>query len=109
MLYFVRSIKPQTPASPLRTTRNRLTIKEKAGERDLDNARSKAIAYEYLCHLEETKRWIEACIQDDLPPPSQLEEALRNGVILARLAMFFAPDVVKPKMIFDLDQKIYFV
>ena len=55
------------------------------------------------------RRWIEACIRDTLPPPSQLEEALRNGVILARLSMFFAPDAVKPKMIFDLDEKVYHV
>jgi hypothetical protein len=42
-----------------------------------------------------------------LPPCSQLEEALRNGVYLAKLAVFFAPDVVKIKMIFDADQKQY--
>ena len=49
----------------------------------------RSVAYEYLCHLEEAKKWMEACVEEDLPPTSDLEEGLRNGVFLAKLAHFF--------------------
>lgn len=39
--------------------------------------------------------WIEACIEEPLPETHLLEEALRNGVILAKLAMYFQPTAVK--------------
>ena len=32
---------------------------------------------------------MEACVEEDLPPTSDLEEGLRNGVFLAKLAHFF--------------------
>jgi hypothetical protein len=28
----------------------------------LEHARRTAMAYEYLCHLEETRRWMETCL-----------------------------------------------
>jgi len=40
---------------------------------------------------------MESCLEEEIPPIVQLEEALRNGVILARLAKVFAPDLV-PKI-----------
>ena len=52
-------------------------------------------------------RWMEACLNTELPPASELEGALRNGVVVAKLAMFFAPDVVKQKNIYDFDESIY--
>jgi Calponin homology (CH) domain len=39
-------------------------------------------------------RWMESCLGEDIPPIVMLEECLRNGVILARLARVFAPDLV---------------
>lgn len=39
-------------------------------------------------------RWMESCLDEEIPPIVQLEECLRNGVILARLARVFAPDLV---------------
>ncbi len=50
---------------------------------------------------------MEACLHTDLPPPSELEEHLRNGVLLCRLASFFAPDVVPERHIFDLDMSLW--
>ena len=47
---------------------------------------------------------MEACIREDLPPTTELEEGLRNGVYLAKLANFFAPDKVPIKRIYDRDQ-----
>ena len=35
---------------------------------DMDDERREGIAYEYLCHLEEAKKWIEECIKEELPP-----------------------------------------
>jgi len=81
--------------------RERCRIKS-ADEMDKDRAQS--IAYEYLCHLQEAKQWVEACIREELPAVTQLEENLRNGVILAKLGHFCAPQVVPLRKIFDSDQ-----
>ena len=73
----------------------------------MDQMRKRKIAYEYLCHLEETKQWIEACIKEELPASTELEEALRNGVFLAKLANFMSPDMVPLTKIYDLFQERY--
>ena len=52
-------------------------------------------------------RWIEACIEDELPPTTELEQALRNGVILCRLGHYYAPEVLPLKRIYDLDEAKY--
>ena len=52
-----------------------------------------------------TFRWMEACLKDELPPTTELEEALRTGVIMARLGNFFAPDVVPVRKIYDRELK----
>ncbi|KAJ1975077.1 iqgap- protein, partial [Dimargaris verticillata] len=59
-----------------------------------DFERRKLQAYEYLCHIGEAKEWIEALIQEEIPPAEQLGETLRNGVILAKLAQVFDPEAV---------------
>ncbi|XP_048258787.1 ras GTPase-activating-like protein IQGAP1 isoform X2 [Haliotis rufescens] len=74
---------------------------------EMDEQRKLNIAYEYLCHLEEAKVWIQACINEDLPPTIELEEGLRNGVILAKLGRFFSPQVVSLKRIYDREQTRY--
>ena len=55
------------------------------------------IAYEYLCRLEEVRVWISKCVGEDLPPVGKgvLEDSLRNGVHLAKLAASFAPHIVQ--------------
>ncbi|XP_044305012.1 ras GTPase-activating-like protein IQGAP3 isoform X1 [Varanus komodoensis] len=73
----------------------------------MDEHRRQNVAYQYLCHLEEAKRWMEACLQEGLAPPTELEESLRNGVILARLGHFFAPEVCPLRKIYDLDQAYF--
>uniref|UniRef100_A0A671MXL5 Ras GTPase-activating-like protein IQGAP3 n=1 Tax=Sinocyclocheilus anshuiensis TaxID=1608454 RepID=A0A671MXL5_9TELE len=80
---------------------NRLTAEE------MDEQRIQNVAYQYLCRLEEAKRWMEACLKEELPAPTELEEALRNGVYLAKLGHCFAPRVVTLKKIYDLDQQRY--
>lgn len=49
-------------------------------------------------------RWMEACLGEELPAPTDLEEALRNGVILAKLGHRFAPTAVPLKKIYDPEQ-----
>ncbi|XP_065909989.1 ras GTPase-activating-like protein IQGAP1 [Dysidea avara] len=78
-----------------------------ASGKTMDERRKEHVAYEYLCHLEEAKKWIETCIDEELPPTTELEQALRNGVILCKLGHFFAPDVLPKKRIYDLDESKY--
>lgn len=46
---------------------------------------------------------MEACIEEELPEAGELEEQLRHGVYLAKLAHFFAPNVVPLRKIYDAD------
>ncbi|KAJ1931238.1 iqgap- protein, partial [Linderina pennispora] len=59
-----------------------------------DFERKNLAAYEYLCHVSEAKEWIEACIGEELPEIDTLEDSLRNGVGLAKLAKTFCPEAV---------------
>ncbi|XP_075580361.1 ras GTPase-activating-like protein IQGAP3 [Pelecanus crispus] len=74
---------------------------------EMDEQRRQNVAYQYLCRLEEAKRWMEACLGEELPSPTELEESLRNGVILAKLGHCFAPAVVPLKKIYDREQTRY--
>ena len=46
-------------------------------------------------------RWIEACINETLPPTTELEEGLRHGVYLAKLAHFISPQLIPLRKIYD--------
>jgi len=47
-------------------------------------------AYEYLCHVGEAQQWIEGCLGEELGfGVVEMEERLRNGVVLARLVRVF--------------------
>lgn len=50
---------------------------------------------------------MEACLDEELPPTTELEEGLRNGVYLAKLGNFFAPRTVSLKKIYDREQTRY--
>lgn len=52
------------------------------------------------------RRWIEACLKEKLPCATELEEAFRNGVYLAKLAHFISPETVPLKKIYDRDFKV---
>lgn len=68
---------------------------------DLVNVRPRVLHF-LLLH-----RWMEACLGEELPAPTELEEALRNGVLLAKVGHRFAPTAVALKKIFDLEQQRY--
>ncbi|KAK3914566.1 Ras GTPase-activating-like protein IQGAP1 [Frankliniella fusca] len=74
---------------------------------EMDETRKRNLAYEYLCHLEEAKVWMEAVLGEKLPSAAQLEESLRNGVYLARLAHIVTPEDVPLNRIYDREQKRY--
>ncbi|XP_078100595.1 ras GTPase-activating-like protein IQGAP3 isoform X2 [Sander vitreus] len=80
---------------------------ERLTAEQMDEQRIQNVAYQYLCRLEEAKRWMEACLGEALPAPSELEEALRNGVFLAKLGHRFAPNAVALKKIYDPEQLRY--
>ncbi|KMQ94561.1 ras gtpase-activating-like protein iqgap1 protein [Lasius niger] len=73
----------------------------------IDEQRRKTLAYEYLCYLEGAKKWMEACLRESLPPTTELEENLRNGVYLAKLGHFMAPNVLPLNKIYDTEQRRY--
>ena len=52
-------------------------------------------------------RWMEACLKEELPATTELEEAFRNGVFLAKLGNFFSPETVPLRKIFDKDFKVF--
>uniref|UniRef100_UPI0037E922AB ras GTPase-activating-like protein IQGAP3 n=1 Tax=Semicossyphus pulcher TaxID=241346 RepID=UPI0037E922AB len=80
---------------------------ERLTAEQMDEQRIQSEAYQYLCRLEEAKRWMEACLGEELPAPTELEEALRNGVVLAKLGHRFAPNAVSAKKIYDPKQLRY--
>ena len=49
---------------------------------------------------------MEACLKEELPATTELEEAFRNGVFLAKLGNFFSPETVPLRKIFDKDFKV---
>lgn len=58
-------------------------------------------AYEYLCHVGEAQQWIEGCLGEELEfGVVEMNEGLRNGVVLARLARVWDPASVRK--IFDV-------
>ncbi|KAJ2835527.1 iqgap- protein [Coemansia sp. 'formosensis'] len=59
-----------------------------------DLERQNLAAYEYLCHVCEAKEWMEACIAEELPGIATMEDSLRDGVALAKLAQKFCPEAV---------------
>ncbi|CAK5275652.1 unnamed protein product [Mycena citricolor] len=52
--------------------------------------------YEYLCHVGEAQQWIEGCLDEELGfGVVDMEEELRNGVVLAKLVRVFRPEMAK--------------
>jgi Ras GTPase-activating-like protein IQGAP2/3 len=62
-----------------------------------DRQRHLIQAYEYLCHVGEAQQWIEGCLGEELEfGVVEMEEGLRNGVVLAKLVRAFeGPQVVR--------------
>jgi len=55
-----------------------------------DTQRHLIQAYEYLCHVGEAQQWIEGCLNQELGfGVVEMEEELRNGIVLAKLVRKF--------------------
>ncbi|KAH9006764.1 ras GTPase-activating protein [Lactarius hatsudake] len=60
-----------------------------------DTQRHLMQAYEYLCHVGEAQQWIEGCLGEELGfGIVDMEESLRNGVVLAKLVRVFQGEAV---------------
>jgi len=64
-------------------------------------------AYEYMCHVGEAQQWIEGCLGEELGfGVVEMDEGLRNGVVLARLAQVW--DGASVRKIFDVRKPLMF-
>jgi Ras GTPase-activating-like protein IQGAP2/3 len=63
----------------------------------MDRQRHAIAAYEYLCHVGEAQQWVEGCLDEELGfGVTEMEEGLRDGVVLAKMARkFLGENVVK--------------
>ncbi|KAI0307116.1 hypothetical protein B0F90DRAFT_1622592 [Multifurca ochricompacta] len=60
-----------------------------------DTQRHLIQAYEYLCHVGEAQQWIEGCLGEELGfGVVDMEESLRNGVVLAKLVRVFQGEAI---------------
>lgn len=65
--------------------------------------------YEYLCRVKEIRLWIQAIINEELPSESELaNDALCDGVILAKLTQKLKPELVK-KIVIPQSKKLGFM
>ncbi|PWA28993.1 hypothetical protein CCH79_00006341 [Gambusia affinis] len=69
--------------------------------------RKSSLLFGFMRVSSSLRRWMEACLDEELPPTTELEEGLRNGVYLAKLGNFFAPQTVSLKKIYDREQTRY--
>jgi Ras GTPase-activating-like protein IQGAP2/3 len=90
---------PSTPVSPLPSARLGRGLWA-------DTQRQHLQAYEYLCHVGEAQQWIEGCLEEELGfGVVEMEEGLRNGVVLAKLVRAFQGEKVV-RRIYEVWQEI---
>jgi Ras GTPase-activating-like protein IQGAP2/3 len=65
-----------------------------AASKWMDTQRHLLQAYEYLCHCGEAKQWLEHCVGEELGDVVDMENEMRDGIILAKLARTFEPECV---------------
>ncbi|KAN0064164.1 iqgap-related protein [Thecaphora frezii] len=65
-----------------------------SGSKWMDTQRHLLQAYEYLCHCGEAKEWMEHCVEEELGHVVDMENEMRDGIFLAKLAKKFEPGCV---------------
>ena len=60
----------------------------------MDTQRHLLQAYEYLCHCGEAKEWMEHHVGEHLGHVVEMENEMRDGIFLAKLAKTFEPECV---------------
>ncbi|KAF8559125.1 ras GTPase-activating protein [Imleria badia] len=74
-----------------------------------DTQRHLLQAYEYLCHVGEAQQWIEGCLGEELGfGVVEMEEGLRNGVVLAKLVRAFQGERVVRRIYESKSSKLDF-
>lgn len=77
---------PSAPSTPLPSSRFSTGLWA-------DVQRHHLQAYEYLCHVGEAQQWLEGCLEEELGfGVVEMDEGLRNGVVLAKLVRIFQGD-----------------
>lgn len=90
---------PSAPTSPSPASRY-------YGSNWADTQRHLIQAYEYLCHVGEAHQWIEGCLGEEIGfNIVEMEDGLRNGVVLAKLVRVFHPHTVR--RIFEVNLFLY--
>lgn len=80
---------PSVPTSPTPASRY-------YGSNWADTQRHLIQAYEYLCHVGEAHQWVEGCLGEEMGfNIVEMEDGLRNGVVLAKLVRVFHPQSVR--------------
>lgn len=65
----------------------------------MDKQRHALAAYEYLCHVGEAQQWIEGCLDEETGfGVTEMEDGLKDGVVLAKLARRFQGEAVVKKI-----------
>ena len=98
------ALTPKNPSTGFEPRANSAVLGNVKSADEMDEERREQVAYEYLCRLEEAKKWIEGILHIELPEVTVFEQNIRNGVILAKLAAAFAPKIVSERKIFDFDE-----
>ncbi len=90
---------PGTPTSPVQRQSAALgALPFSSNSKWMDTQRHLLQAYEYLCHCGEAKEWMEHHVGEVLAASVvEMEESMRNGIFLAKLARVFEPSCV-PKI-----------
>ncbi|PWZ01991.1 hypothetical protein BCV70DRAFT_171458 [Testicularia cyperi] len=65
-----------------------------SGSKWMDTQRHLLQAYEYLCHCGEAKEWMEHNVGEQLGHVVEMENEMRDGIFLAKLAKRFEPECV---------------
>jgi len=61
----------------------------------MDRQRHALASYEYLCHVGVAQQWVEGCLEEETGfGVTEMEEGLRDGVVLAKLARAFQGEAV---------------
>lgn len=83
---------PSAPSSPLPSARLARGLWA-------DTQRHLIQAYEYLCHVGEAQQWMEGCLGEELGfGIVEMDDGLRNGVVLAKLVRAFQGEAVVRKI-----------
>ncbi|KAI6183000.1 Calponin-homology (CH) domain-containing protein [Aphelenchoides bicaudatus] len=101
----VENVDPELNYNASETGQNVIDPEDKP---DIDEKRQRRNVEYYGKRLTEVRNWLADCLgEQDIPPAYELEEHLRSGILLARLANYFSPETVSLDKIFDLNGTRY--